>query len=363
MVAPSVRVPDTLGQTLHQLSLARGLVERGVAVTLLCRCGHARDHHGVRLEPVRDAWLPGERLLFTIEAYRRTRQLLAEGDYTMVHDRGYLFAGAGVAAARAAEVPSVLQIDDHWERSERAASRLARTWLHRRLARASCRWQLALATRGFAVSATLRRQAAAWHPDARAKLVAIPNGYDPELFRPDAVPLGVRQRFDIQGPLVVFVGALGPWHGLTELAAVARALPDVAVMVAGGGYQQGLPELPNLHTLGRLPRAQVPRLLAEADLALAPYPPRDFGFSPLKIYEYMGCRVPVVATAVPSVREAVAGRALLTPPGRMAEGVRRLLAQPGLRRRLAAAGYRFASRQRTWASTVEATLVLYSEVA
>ena len=37
MVAPSVRVPDTLGQTLHQLALANGLAESGIDVTLLCR--------------------------------------------------------------------------------------------------------------------------------------------------------------------------------------------------------------------------------------------------------------------------------------------------------------------------------------
>ena len=38
MVAPSVRVPDTLGQTLHQLALANGLAKKGIEVTLLCRC-------------------------------------------------------------------------------------------------------------------------------------------------------------------------------------------------------------------------------------------------------------------------------------------------------------------------------------
>ena len=37
MVAPSVRVPDTLGQTLHQLALANGLAGRGIQITLLCR--------------------------------------------------------------------------------------------------------------------------------------------------------------------------------------------------------------------------------------------------------------------------------------------------------------------------------------
>ena len=49
MVAPSVRVPDTLGQTLHQLALANGLANRGIEVTLLCRCDpvsytHLRAH-------------------------------------------------------------------------------------------------------------------------------------------------------------------------------------------------------------------------------------------------------------------------------------------------------------------------------
>ena len=37
MVAPSVRVPDTLGQTLHQLALADGLAKRGIDITLICR--------------------------------------------------------------------------------------------------------------------------------------------------------------------------------------------------------------------------------------------------------------------------------------------------------------------------------------
>ncbi|MDP6659313.1 MAG: hypothetical protein QGH21_06235, partial [Candidatus Poseidoniia archaeon] len=76
MVAPSVRVPDTLGQTLHQLALAEGLAAQGVAVTLLCRCGTARSENGVQLEPVPDRGLPGERLLFTRLAAGRVRELL-----------------------------------------------------------------------------------------------------------------------------------------------------------------------------------------------------------------------------------------------------------------------------------------------
>ena len=45
MVAPSVRVPDTLGQTLHQLALAIGLARRGIQVTLLCRYDSSKDRN------------------------------------------------------------------------------------------------------------------------------------------------------------------------------------------------------------------------------------------------------------------------------------------------------------------------------
>jgi glycosyltransferase involved in cell wall biosynthesis len=359
MVAPSVRVPDTLGQTLHQLALAEGLAAQGVAVTLLCRCGTARSENGVQLEPVPDRGLPGERLLFTRLAAERVRELLGAGGFDLVHDRGYLFAGAGVHEAAQAGVPSVLQIDDNWLRSETTASRLARTWPYLEAARRSCREQVSLATGGFAVSRTLRQQAAHWHPDATG-FAAIQNGYESGRFTQEAEPLGIREQLGLDGPLAVFVGALGPWHGTDELLALARALPQLAVVIAGGGYGLALPELPNLHHIGRLERADVPRLLAEADLGLAPYPARDYGFSPLKIFEYMGCHLPVVATALPSVREATAGNALLTPPGEMAAGVKRLLDSPGLMERLGAAGHAFALRERTWERTVTRTLELYA---
>jgi len=60
------------------------------------------------------------------------------------------------------------------------------------------------------------------------------------------------------------------------------------------------------------------------------------------------------------VREATAGNALLTPPGEMAAGVKRLLDSPGLMERLGAAGHAFALRERTWERTVTRTLELYA---
>ena len=111
--------------------------------------------------------------------------------------------------------------------------------------------------------------------------------------------MGIKERLGLKGKLAVFVGALGPWHGIDELVQVAKSNPSLNVVVAGGGYGEKMPDVDNLHHIGRLDRDKVPRLLVEADIGLAPYPNIDYGFSPLKIYEYIGCKLPVVATLLP----------------------------------------------------------------
>ena len=70
--------------------------------------------------------------------------------------------------------------------------------------------------------------------------------------------------------------------------------------------------------LGALAHERVPQMLAACDLALAPYPELpNFGFSPLKLYEYLAAGVPVIASDIGQVRIALeAGRwGRLVPPG------------------------------------------------
>ena len=59
-------------------------------------------------------------------------------------------------------------------------------------------------------------------------------------------------------------------------------------------------------------------MLAACDLALAPYPKLpNFGFSPLKLYEYLAAGVPVIASDIGQIRLALEdGRwGRLVPPG------------------------------------------------
>ncbi len=365
MVAPSVRVPDTLGQTLHQLALANGLANRGLDITLLCRYD-SKSANTQNLNPdlkflsIVNPGIPFERIIFTRHSYKKVLSELDRKKYDIVHDRGYIFAGSGVKAASELGVKSVLQVDDNWMRSELSATKAARLWPYNEKAIRSCRDQIERADGGFTVSTILRNQISKWNSKAN-NFAVIQNGYEDELFTPEAEPLGIKEKLNIKGDIAVFVGALGPWHGTDELVEIAIGNPDLNVVVAGGGYGQNLPELPNLYHIGRLERSDVPRLLVESDIGLAPYPKVDYGFSPLKIYEYMGCKLPVVATSLPSVKEATQGNALLVAPGQMASAVSKILSNKRLLSELSESAYSYASSRRTWENTIDKTIDLYKK--
>jgi glycosyltransferase involved in cell wall biosynthesis len=58
---------------------------------------------------------------------------------------------------------------------------------------------------------------------------------------------------------------------------------------------------------GTLPHEDVPAVIRQFDIALAPYPALDhaFYFSPLKLFEYMACGVPVVAANCGQIADVI----------------------------------------------------------
>ena len=63
---------------------------------------------------------------------------------------------------------------------------------------------------------------------------------------------------------------------------------------------------------GALPHAQVPELLASADIGVAPFDvsahpslAHEFHWSPLKVFEYMASGLPVVAPRIPRLTEII----------------------------------------------------------
>lgn len=115
----------------------------------------------------------------------------------------------------------------------------------------------------------------------------------------------------IARPRIGYVGALNEKIDFALLAAVAQARPDWQLVLVGALDLTGQPtkadalkQLPNVHWLGRVPVEQVPAAIAAMDVCLLPYERNAWtaNIDSLKLYEYLACGRPIVATDVPAAR-------------------------------------------------------------
>jgi glycosyltransferase involved in cell wall biosynthesis len=96
---------------------------------------------------------------------------------------------------------------------------------------------------------------------------------------------------------MIYIGALwGDWFDWELLRRLAFAYPEAAVVMVGD-YQDRMASPANVHFLGLKAQADLPGYLAHADVAIIPWKTNavTHATSPLKVYEYLAMRRPVVA--------------------------------------------------------------------
>lgn len=152
-------------------------------------------------------------------------------------------------------------------------------------------------------------------------------------------------------PTVVYAGQLYEWKGVDALVQAVGRLPGVQLLIVGGDHQN-LPRVEALsqqHAPGRViftghvPHQAVPFYLAAGDVIALPNSAREVisrkYTSPLKLFEAMASRRPIVASDLPSLREVLRHNSnayLVAPddPPALAEGIDHLLQNEALRTRL-----------------------------
>ncbi|MCL4269438.1 MAG: glycosyltransferase family 4 protein [Anaerolineales bacterium] len=151
----------------------------------------------------------------------------------------------------------------------------------------------------------------------RKRVTVIPNGVSPSDF--SVTPLPVR---DGREPVVLYIGTLADWQGLDI---VIKALPKilekqpVKLQIIGRGRSRQRKMLAKqIRKLGldehvivqpAVPHREIPELIAQADLCVAPLSLNDRnvtqGACPIKVLEYMAAGRPLLASNMPIVRELV----------------------------------------------------------
>ena len=323
--------------------------------------------------------LPGElrRILYNQEIVTPIKRRFEHDPPDFIYERASLYSTAGVALAHELNVLLVVELNAPLavEQSAYRATGLGE------LAAQAERWALLQADAVLTVSAPLRDYVVSLGVEL-GRVQVVPNGVDATLFHPAPPEPSIRARWGLgNGPVLGFVGGLRRWHGVEALPTLLERLVQryrgLRLVIVGDGPLRGELE----HTLkergltrsvvftGSLPHEEVADLIRQFDVALAPYskPEHAFYFSPLKLFEYMACGVPVVAAALGQIAEIVRDgeTGLLYPPDELdalTAACDRLLADPALRQRLGQAAAKEVHGLYTWdrnaARVVELTRAL-----
>ena len=148
------------------------------------------------------------------------------------------------------------------------------------------------------------------------KVHVVRAGIDTERFNPHLDGCGLREKLGISRDDVVlfFMGWLYSFSGLKELAAELSEFrytyPNLKLVIVGEGdiYHdlQQLKKDRNLQQLilaGWQPYERIPEFIAMADICLLPAHNNEImrDIVPIKMYEYMACGKPVIATRLPGI--------------------------------------------------------------
>lgn len=150
------------------------------------------------------------------------------------------------------------------------------------------------------------------------RMHVVHNGVNLKLFVPTAAAnrqIEIKKRFSLHADdaIIVYLGRLQPWQDLpTVLEAVGQLQiqnRNPVLLVVGGGDQlhkleeqaKQLPNQAKVVFVGNVPYREVPPYICLADVCVMPFTKKrneKIGLSPIKLYSYLACGKPVVATDI-----------------------------------------------------------------
>jgi glycosyltransferase involved in cell wall biosynthesis len=229
----------------------------------------------------------------------------------------------------------------------------------------------------IAVSEITREHVIQYLPIASERVVTVYSGVD-DAFRHAAEAdnrEGLQRRYDLPARYFLYSGAIYPPKNFTRLVqAYARVGPaaGVSLVIAGGenrflsAHELKVPDELGLTKwvkwLGWVEPKLLPALYQGAEVLLLPSLFESYG---LPIAEAMAAGCPVLTANRYGTKEIAGDAALLVDPesvDEIAEGMRRLVTEPDLRRRLISAG-KERVRPMTWRRCAQETLQVLENAA
>ena len=198
------------------------------------------------------------------------------------------------------------------------------------------------------------------------RILVARDGVDLRKFREETGKEKAREKLSlpIYKKIVCYTGHLFPWKGVYTLADSAKSLQQCLFVVVGGVYHDvrrfqeylNAEGISNVEVVGYVQPPIVPDYLFAADALVLPNSAKakiaSHYTSPLKLFEYMASRRPIVASDLPALREVLRdgeNAVLVEPddPKALAEGIKRVMDDSHLASRINEQAYNEV-RQYSW---------------
>jgi glycosyltransferase involved in cell wall biosynthesis len=208
-------------------------------------------------------------------------------------------------------------------------------------------------------------------------ITVLPDGVDLEMFdiqisKADArTQLGLEEDEDI----ILYTGHLYPWKGAHTLLEASKRVTGKIVIV--GGLEEDVKAIKdrvekekrgNVQIVGHVNPNLIPIYLKAADVLVLPNSTQEtrskFYTSPLKLFEYMASKRPIVASDLPSIREILnKDNAVLVMPDQsysLAEGISMVLGDEKLASKISDIAFNDV-KEHTWVIRVSKILKYYDK--
>jgi glycosyltransferase involved in cell wall biosynthesis len=228
----------------------------------------------------------------------------------------------GVTLGKISGIPSVVEINAMVEEEKKILDKDEGSAGLERIKRRIRRYFLRSAARIVVVSGGIRDGLVEEYDIKESKVHVVHNGANTDIFRPLNKDK-CKDRLGLDGDLryVCFSGNLAPWQGLDHLipafAILADENPDLRLLMVGDGVlRQDLERMVKDHDIqdstifsGRVSYEDVPLYINSSEICVAPFGGIlrniKYGFSAIKLYEYMGCGKPFVTTTVCGIQDEI----------------------------------------------------------
>jgi glycosyltransferase involved in cell wall biosynthesis len=299
----------------------------------------------------------------SINAFISGLRILIKHDIDEIYERHHIF-DTGIILAKLFNIPYISEVNGIPTKEAEVSGSYGKSI--QKIVRIIEKIILKRADKIVAVSHSIKRIMETEYDIESKNITVIQNGANTDLFKPmDTKEVRKELNFNRNANYVGFSGSFASWHGLEDLVKSAPLILKEVVstkflLVGAGKRKEQIVQMvndlnltDNFIFINKISYEEVPKYVNAFDVCVI-LKKKDIPGSPLKLWEYMACGKPVIATNTEDFKalEEYNAGILVDPekPEEVADAIITLLENRELREEMGKNGRKYVVENRSWES-------------